>query len=151
MTEIIGLVKHLPEIWKSVITIVFFTLLFLVYSKVSKALSNKNQSVSKSSADSAKVSHNTVKGDIKLINTDDETAAVIMAIISEKTGVPLNNLDIKSIKCLSEEPVLKGVSDEEAAVIMAVTSHKTKTPLQKLSFKSIKQINCIIPERNVNR
>ncbi|NLA72472.1 MAG: OadG family protein [Clostridiales bacterium] len=140
MTEIIEIVKHLPEIWKSVITIVFFILLFLVYSKVSKALTRKKQSVSKSSAGSTKNSRNTEKSDIKLINTDDETAAVIMAIISEKTGVPLNNLDFKSIKCLSEEPVLSGVSDEEAAVIMAVTSHKTKTPLQKLSFKSIKLV-----------
>ncbi|HZJ75124.1 MAG TPA: hypothetical protein VFD25_00910 [Clostridia bacterium] len=140
MTEIIELVKDLPEIWKSVITIVIFTLLFLVYSKVSKAFARKKQSVSKSSADSTKTSYNTVKGNIRLIDTDDETAAVIMAIISEKTGIPLKNLDFKSIKYLSEEPVLSGVSDEEAAVIMAVTSHKTKTPLQELSFKSIKLV-----------
>lgn len=151
MTEFIQIIKDLPEIWKSVITIIVFALLFFIYNRVNKVLSAKKQVAIEDGANIKKTALSTIKSNVKLIDTDDETAAVIMAIVSEKMGVPLKNLEFKSIKCLSESPVLSEVSDEEAAVVMAITSHMTKTPLQNLSFKSIKQINCIIPERNVNK
>ncbi len=37
-------------------------------------------------------------GNVELINTDEKTAAVIMAIVSQKSGIPLNRLSFKSIK-----------------------------------------------------
>lgn len=42
-------------------------------------------------------------GEIDLIGTDEKTAAVIMAIVSEKSGIPLNRLSFKSIKLIDGE------------------------------------------------
>ena len=38
------------------------------------------------------------QGDVELIGTDEKTAAVIMAIVSQKSGIPLNRLAFKSIR-----------------------------------------------------
>ena len=42
------------------------------------------------------------QGELQLIGTDEETAAVIMAIVSDKSGIPLNRLSFKSIKLLED-------------------------------------------------
>ncbi len=42
-------------------------------------------------------------GEIELIGTDEKTAAVIMAIVSEKSGIPLSRLSFKSIRLIDEE------------------------------------------------
>ena len=41
-------------------------------------------------------------GDLTLINTTEEEAAVIMAITSSKSGIPLNRLKFNSIRCLED-------------------------------------------------
>ncbi len=41
-------------------------------------------------------------GDLTLINTTEEEAAVIMAITSAKSGIPLNRLKFNTIKCLED-------------------------------------------------
>ncbi len=41
-------------------------------------------------------------GDLTLINCTEEEAAVIMAITSAKSGIPLNRLKFNTIKCLEE-------------------------------------------------
>lgn len=43
------------------------------------------------------------RGSVDLEGVDEPTAAVIMAIVSEKSGIPLNRLDFKSIKLTGEE------------------------------------------------
>ena len=43
------------------------------------------------------------QGTVDLIDVDEPTAAVIMAVVSEKIGIPLNRLDFKSIKLAGEE------------------------------------------------
>ena len=43
------------------------------------------------------------QGELELINTDEKTAAVIMAIVSDKSGIPLNRLSFKSIKLVGDE------------------------------------------------
>ena len=43
------------------------------------------------------------QGELELINTDEKTAAVIMAIVSDKSGIPLNRLSFKSIKLMEEK------------------------------------------------
>lgn len=40
-------------------------------------------------------------GDLVLRDVDDQTAALLMAIISDQTKIPLNELRFKSIKCLN--------------------------------------------------
>ena len=42
-------------------------------------------------------------GKIDLVNVDEATAAVIMAIVSNRSGIPLNRLSFKSIKLLEDE------------------------------------------------
>ena len=41
------------------------------------------------------------KGEIVLRDVDDQTAAILMAIVADETGIPLNELRFKSIKCLN--------------------------------------------------
>lgn len=41
-------------------------------------------------------------GELELINTDDATAAVIMAIVSNKTDIPLHRLNFIRIKLLED-------------------------------------------------
>ena len=43
------------------------------------------------------------QGELELINTDEKTAAIIMAIVSDKSGIPLNRLSFKSIKLVEDE------------------------------------------------
>ena len=42
-------------------------------------------------------------GELKLINTDERDAAMIMAIVADSTGTPLNELRFKSIKKMEDE------------------------------------------------
>lgn len=42
-------------------------------------------------------------GELKLINTDERDAAMIMAIVADSTGTPLNELRFKSIKKVEVE------------------------------------------------
>lgn len=42
-------------------------------------------------------------GDLKLINTDERDAAMIMAIVADQTNTPLNELRFKSIKRVEDE------------------------------------------------
>lgn len=37
-------------------------------------------------------------GELKLYDTDDRTAAMIMAIVADETGIPINELRFKSIR-----------------------------------------------------
>ena len=41
-------------------------------------------------------------GDLKLKNVDEQTAAIIMAIVSDQSGIPLNELVFKSISLVDE-------------------------------------------------
>ena len=42
-------------------------------------------------------------GELKLINTDERDAAMIMAIVADQTNTPLNELRFRSIKRVEEE------------------------------------------------
>lgn len=41
-------------------------------------------------------------GELKLLNVDEKTAAMIMAIVSHESGIPLSELVFKSIKAVEE-------------------------------------------------
>ncbi len=43
------------------------------------------------------------QGELELVNTDEKTAAVIMAIVSDKSGIPLNRLSFRSIKLMEDK------------------------------------------------
>lgn len=44
-----------------------------------------------------------MRGQVKLIDVDEPTAAVIMALVSHNSGIPLEKLDFKSIKPLEDK------------------------------------------------
>lgn len=75
-------------------------------------------------------------GYVTLEGLSEQDAAVVMAITSHKTGIPLEKLGFCSIRLKS--PELINVSEQDAAAVMAITSHKTGIPLENLYFKSIK-------------
>ena len=45
----------------------------------------------------------TMHGQVKLIDVDEPTAAVIMALVRHNSGIPLERLDFKSIKPLEDK------------------------------------------------
>ncbi|HOD02352.1 MAG: hypothetical protein BWY46_00636 [Firmicutes bacterium ADurb.Bin300] len=144
MPDFIQWVKALPEIWKSVFTILMFVGVFLIYLVISKRIrhiQSGRSSVDKEAIDDKRVLQNTVEENVKLIDVDEELAAVIMAVTAENLGKPVEKLRFKSIRRISEPILLEEVSDDLAAVIMAITSYNTKVPLEKLRFSSIKLIS----------
>ncbi len=74
---------------------------------------------------------------IQLIDVDEQTAAMIMAIVSNESGIPIEKLSFKSIRSTT---LLEGVDDNAAAAIMAIVSKESGIPLERLSFKSIKKV-----------
>ena len=82
------------------------------------------------------VSYGTANG-VQLIDVDEPTAAVVMALVSDQSGIPLERLAFKSIKGITE---LVDVDERTAATIMAIVSKESGIPLNRLSFKSIKKV-----------
>lgn len=74
---------------------------------------------------------------VQLVDVDEPTAAVVMALVSDQTGIPLERLWFKSIKGKTE---LVGVDERTAATIMAIVSKESGISLDRLSFKSIKKV-----------
>ena len=79
-------------------------------------------------------------GYVTLDGVKEQDAAVIMAITSEKTGIPLDRLAFTSIKRIDGDPELSGVSEQDAAVIMAITANKLGKPLENLKFEYIRLV-----------
>lgn len=79
-------------------------------------------------------------GYVTLDGVKEQDAAVIMAITSHETGIPLERLCFKYIKRLNQEPELVNIEEQDAAVVMAIISDKTGISLDNLIFKSIKLV-----------
>ncbi len=79
-------------------------------------------------------------GYVTLDGVKEQDAAVIMAIISHKTGIPLERLCFKYISRLNQEPELVNIEEQDAAVIMAITADKLGVSLDNLIFNSIKLV-----------
>ena len=78
---------------------------------------------------------------IRLIDVDERTAAVVMALVSHQSGIPLEKLSFRSIRCLAPAGLeLEGVDENTVAAIMAIISNESGIPLERLSFKSIKKV-----------
>ncbi len=55
-----------------------------------------------SKAAPAATAGNVSSGTVDLVDVDEKTAAVIMAIVSNESGIPLNRLAFKSIRLMEE-------------------------------------------------
>lgn len=82
------------------------------------------------------VSYGAVNG-VQLIDVDEPTAAVVMALVSNQSGIPLERLAFRKIKGITE---LVDVDERTAATIMAIVSKESGIPLDRLSFKSIRKV-----------
>ena len=81
--------------------------LIILLSKIVRTvegIAQKKASVSSDAApsapDSVSAPEGVNSGEVELIETDEKTAAVIMAIVSEQSGIPLNRLSFKSIRLI---------------------------------------------------
>lgn len=82
-----------------------------------------------------------VANGIQLIGLDERTAAVVMALVSHQSGIPLEKLSFRSIRCLAPAGLeLEGVDEDTVAAIMAIVSNESGIPLERLAFKSIKKV-----------
>lgn len=79
-------------------------------------------------------------GYVTLDGVKEQDAAVIMAITSHESGIPLERLCFKSIIRLNQEPELINIEEQDAAVVMAIISDKTGISLDNLIFNSIKLV-----------
>ena len=134
-----------------IVELALITVLILGLSKVLRAIESKltdgnKESAPESASDSAPVASVSAPvaapavapaAGIRLIDVDEPTAATIMAIVSNESGIPLERLSFKSIKTTT---LLDGVDDPTAAAIMAIVSKESGIPLERLSFKSIKKV-----------
>lgn len=86
-------------------------LISAIFSSVEKAIgkSKKNNAAAPApvtetkTASGRQLSATESQGELKLENVDEPTAAVIMAIVSSQSGIPLNRLAFKSIKLIEEK------------------------------------------------
>ncbi len=85
--------------------------LILLVSKVIRAIENKANSKKAVAAPAATASspagvpmpEGMNQGELELVGTDEKTAAIIMAIVSDKSGIPLNRLAFKSIRLMEDK------------------------------------------------
>lgn len=98
------------------LALVFFVLsclfaLIKILSKVLNKIQNKNPGISIAKNTTAPAPAEAVEeantngistGELTLINVDEKTAAMIMAIVSHESQIPLSNLCFKSIKAIEE-------------------------------------------------
>ncbi len=77
-------------------------------------------------------------GYVTLDGVSEQDAAVIMAITSKNTGIPLERLCFKSIRRLNQDPILENIEEQDAAVIMAIVANKLDKPIENLCFNSIR-------------
>ena len=108
MTSLVGIVTVICIL---AIIAVLIILVSKVIRTVENAASKKKAAPAAVSAPSAPAGKPTgvipvagvSQGTIDLVNVDEKTAAIIMAIVSDKSGIPLNRLSFKSIKLVEDE------------------------------------------------
>lgn len=88
------------------LTVAVFAVGFIAYVYIAKALSAKKapvaEAVTAAPAASAPATAPIYTGPV-LTGIEDKEAAVIMAIVSDKTGIPLERLKFESIKLLEDK------------------------------------------------
>ena len=108
MTSLVGIVTVICIL---AIIAVLIILVSKVIRTVENAASKKKAAPAAATAPAAPVGKPTgvipvagvSQGTIDLVNVDEKTAAIIMAVVSDKSGIPLNRLSFKSIKLVEDE------------------------------------------------
>ncbi len=113
LTMLDGLTISITGILMVFLELLLLAIAVVIISKVvgvftSKGKKDKSESTSSESASVPVVSGTPLPetqsaGQIDLVNVSEADAAVIMAIVSHQSGIPLNRLSFKSIKLLEEK------------------------------------------------
>ena len=97
-------------IFTVILILATIAVLIILVSKVIRAIESKTSSSSSVSTPAVTPAPTGVpmpegmnQGELELVETDEKTAAIIMAIVSDKSGIPLNRLSFKSIKLMEDE------------------------------------------------
>lgn len=100
---LISLIGFVTVIAVLAIIAVFVRLISLVFGAFNKG--DKPEQVSAATAATTAPAPVTtpLRADPQLINVDEKTAAVVMAIVSHESGIPLNRLEFKSIKLMEDK------------------------------------------------
>ena len=134
------------------VVLAFIAVLIMMISKIFNKVAggNKNEETKQdaptakaetsAAAPVAPVAVPVTPGYLRLEGVSEANAAVIMALVSHQTGIPLNRLAFHSIKCLQDSVELIDVDEPTAAVIMAIVSDASGIPLERLDFSSIRLI-----------
>lgn len=87
------------------VCVAVFAIAFILYVYIAKAINAKKAPAAAVQAPVTQVSAPAapVYTGPELIGTEEKEAAVIMAIVSNKTGIPLNRLAFKSIKLMEDK------------------------------------------------
>ena len=96
----------LPAIFISVVGVIFVAYVYIAKAIRRKALPKEAIAVTETPAAKSvgvPMPAGMNQGELELIGTDEKTAAIIMAIVSDKSGIPLNRLSFKSIKLMEDE------------------------------------------------
>jgi uncharacterized membrane protein len=81
--------------------LIILYILIRLFSAIVALLSKKNRNMQSVSAIVTQENYSAPEisaGELKLYNVDERTAALIMAIVSDESGIPLSELCFKSIK-----------------------------------------------------
>ena len=105
LTETIGAISEAPSQLDNILTLALVALLALVViiAVIRKAVSNKKASVAAPAVAEVPAAAPAPEapgsaGGVKLHNVEPKTAAMLMAIVADKLGKPLNELRFISIK-----------------------------------------------------
>ena len=98
-TALIGFVVVLVMLAIIAVAILIFSKIMAALEK-KKPVEEKTEKVEKASG--TPLPENTSAGSLVTSDVDEKTAAVIMAIVSKESGIPLNRLSFKSIKLIED-------------------------------------------------
>lgn len=111
-TSVTGIVVVMIILALLAVLVVILSKIIRAFESVAKKKENKDETVrpaNENKADSKADSKGTTlpdtqsAGNLELYKTDEKTAAVIMAIVSNESGIPLNRLQFNSIKLLEDK------------------------------------------------
>lgn len=103
LTAVLGVTVVMATLALIAVSILIISkIIRFVESKAKKTIKATPAPAPKAAAPVA-VADGTNSGEVELIGVDEKTAAVIMAIVSQQSDIPLNRLSFKSIKLVEEK------------------------------------------------
>lgn len=101
-----ALIRALIGIVTVILILAIIDVLIMVVSKIIQAIEGKvsgKKVEATASPTPATAPAAAAPEQVDLVGVDEPTAAVVMAIVSDKSGIPLNRLKFKSIKLMEEK------------------------------------------------